>query len=451
MFGYFTTLYRIFRQWRFDRRVEARVRLAVVGSVGVGKTYLLQDIVGSLEKLGLEVVDIYRDQSLHRQTKDIVRVGNGVEKTPVYACRQENHYVSHYKSQFGKVVKVEFIDVPGEVMTEESINMFTAVMRSMMACKNKIFAYTEYKNHESGKMVRIVEMAGKTERGWSNAIRLKEGSSISDTMESYVPTSNRIAYYVRLGYKACRRSHSLTGEQLFDRFLEFDTDSALNAIGDAWMLLEVDKSLSRPGRDLFRQSLKNHFYFHYFTFKSTDIVVCDQCCLPLSAGDNVTDANSFSSMMSALATLTGYSDLSHKNWYLVFKGIDGVMAQKGFKEVYELSDADANLVYSHFTLLFRQACAHGLLRQNAPGTYQPPTDYVELPQWLSMEERLAEVASRAGGRLHATEQGEETTLQLLDTLFDQQQQLDWPEVLSTVFNDTGKYTVPGGALLDEYV
>ena len=53
MFGYFTTLYRIFRQWRFDRRVEARVRLAVVGSVGVGKTYLLQDIVGSLEKLGL--------------------------------------------------------------------------------------------------------------------------------------------------------------------------------------------------------------------------------------------------------------------------------------------------------------------------------------------------------------------------------------------------------------
>ena len=75
MFGYFTTLYRIFRQWRFDRRVEARVRLAVVGSVGVGKTYLLQDIVGSLEKLGLEVVDIYRDQSLHRQTKDIVRVG----------------------------------------------------------------------------------------------------------------------------------------------------------------------------------------------------------------------------------------------------------------------------------------------------------------------------------------------------------------------------------------
>ena len=214
MFGYFTTLYRIFRQWRFDRRVEARVRLAVVGSVGVGKTYLLQDIVGSLEKLGLEVVDIYRDQTLHRQTKDIVRVGNGVEKTPVYACRQENHYVSHFKSQFGKVVKVEFIDVPGEVMTEESINMFTAVMRSMMACKNKIFAYTEYKNRESGKMVRIVEMVGKTERGWSNTIRQKEGSSMSDSMESYVPTSNRIAYYVRHGYKACRRSHSLTGEQL---------------------------------------------------------------------------------------------------------------------------------------------------------------------------------------------------------------------------------------------
>ena len=237
----------------------------------------------------------------------------------------------------------------------------------------------------------------------------------------------------------------------FDRFLEFDTDSALNAIGDAWMLLEVDKSLPQPGRDLFRQSLKNHFYFHYFTFKSTDIVVCDQCCLPLSAGDNVTDANSFSSMMGALATLTGYSDLSRKNWYLVFKGIDGVMAQKGFKEVFELSGADANLVYSHFTLLFRQACAHGLLRQNAPGTYQPPTDYAGLPQWLTMDERLAEVASRAGGRLHATEQGEEMTLQLLDTLFDQQQQLDWPEVLSTVFNDTGKYTVPGGALLDEYV
>ena len=453
MFGYFSSLYNSFRQWRFDRRVEARVRLAVVGSVGVGKTYLLQDIVGSLEKLGLEVVDEYRDRSLHRQTKDIVRVGDSVEKTPVYACRQENHYVSHFKSEFGKVVKVEFIDVPGEVMTEESINLFTAVMRALMACKNKIFAYTEYKNRESGKVVRVVEFESKAERGWSNTIRPSANAqSLQDASESYMPTPNRIAYYVRQGYRKGRRRHYLSGEQLFERFLEFDTDSALNAIGDAWTLLEVDKGLSMPSRDLFRQSLKKHFYFHYFTFKSTDVVVVDQCCLPLSAGENPTDANAFTRMMGAMESLTAYSDLGKKNWYLVFKGIDGVMAEQGFRQVYELSGADINLVYSHFLLLFRQACSHGLLRKNPPATYQPPVDYADLPQWLSMDEYLADIASRAGGRLHAAaRQGEEAALRLLDTLYDQCQQLDLPDTLATLFNSADNYTVPGGALLDEYV
>ena len=206
--------------------------------------------------------------------------------------------------------------------------MFTAVMRSLMACKNHIFAYTEYKNRESGKVVRVVEFESKTERGWSNTIRPTAGAqSLQDTAESYMPTPNRIAYYVRQGYRKGRKRHLLSGEQLFERFLEFDTDSALNAIGDAWTLLEVDKALSMPSRDLFRQSLKKHFYFHYFTFKSTDIVVCDQCCLPLSAGENPTDANAFTRMMGAMASLTGYGDLGKKNWYLVFKGIDGVMAE----------------------------------------------------------------------------------------------------------------------------
>lgn len=331
--------------------------------------------------------------------------------------------------------------------------MFTAVMKALMACKNEIFAYTEYHNRESGKTVRVVEFESKTERGWSNTIRQSVGmSALQDASVSYMPTPNRIAYYVRQGYRKGRRRHRLSGEQLFERFLEFDTDSALNAIGDAWTLLEVDKALSVPSRDLFRQSLKKHFYFHYFTFKSTDIVVCDQCCLPLSAGENTTDANAFTRMMGAMSALTEYRDLGRKNWYLVFKGIDGVMAEPGFRQVYELSGADVNLVYSHFLLLFRQACAHGLLRKDASVAYQPPTDYTDLPQWLSMDERLQEAAKHAGGRLHAAAQaGEEVLLRLVDTLFDQCQQLDLPDVLPVLFNDSDHYTVPGGILLDEYI
>ena len=51
----------IFRKFQEKINKTPQVRLAVVGTTGSGKTYLLTDIVGALEKLGYSRDDNFDD------------------------------------------------------------------------------------------------------------------------------------------------------------------------------------------------------------------------------------------------------------------------------------------------------------------------------------------------------------------------------------------------------
>ena len=82
----------------------------------------------------------------------------GIDKTLIHACRQEDIYCSRFIDNLGNRMTIQFTDIPGEVMTPESMSMFRAVMKALMACRNRLFLATDWDNPKTHKTVRIIEL-----------------------------------------------------------------------------------------------------------------------------------------------------------------------------------------------------------------------------------------------------------------------------------------------------
>lgn len=369
------------------------IRLAVVGPTSSGKTYLLTDIIGSLNRLGYRQNDRLETSSSHHSVleliEDVTDQRGGIRTTEVYACRSHNHYSSDFTGP--DKMHLEFLDVPGEVMTPESIHIFHAIMKSLMACTEKMFIETEWRHPITKKTVKLIDFNGKERNGLREAqqvgpilrdprqtrrqVTLGSTNTFSDPNSdsatdiwamTYMNSERRKNYFRQKGFEP-RGNKKISGRYLFQNFFDYDTDTVVNAIGDAWMQLDIDNMLRGSLRNDFNEVYKNHFYFHYFTFYATDVVVCDKCCVPMSAGLVIDGGDYFSQMMHSLVALTAYADMTkNKNWYLAFKGIDAIIRQEPFMHLYETSNQDINLVYTQFLSLFRLACIHHIIDGNKP-------------------------------------------------------------------------------------
>ena len=441
------------------------IRLAVVGATSSGKTYLLTDIVGSLYRLGYEQKDHLENASPHHSVLELIddvtdRQG-GIRTTEVYACRAHNHYSSDFDGP--DRLHLEFLDVPGEVMTPESIRMFHAVMKSLMACTEKMFTETTWRNKKTRKSVRLADFFQPASHDGQRG-QQQSGPVLRDPRQArrqvvlgpatppiptadtssemwalaYMDSERRRDYYRQKGYEPVSNSR-VSGRHLFQHFFEYDTDTLVNSIVDAWALLDIDERLSGGAtgqsvsqRSLFNEVFKKHFYFHYYTFYATDVVVCDKCCVPLSAHLTSDSTDNFTQMMHSLVSLTSYAGMKQrKNWYLAFKGIDAILRQDPFRRLYEMSDRDINLTYSHFLMLFRQTCQYHMMAGKVPREYQKPfRDLADLKAMLAGDVAVGDDA--------------------LDVCADHYETLS-AEGASPLFAMNGEYTMTCNMPIDEHV
>ncbi|MBO4851786.1 MAG: hypothetical protein J5529_12950 [Prevotella sp.] len=386
------------------------IRLAVVGATATGKTYLLTDIVGALERLGYKRDDSCQQSALHPDLYDLIanqEDDGGIAKTPVTARRLDSIYMSHFLTPHHQRVRLDVADISGETATPEAIHVFKGVMRAMVSNRTPIFQTTTWKHPDTREEVRILEAGGDMAGRGTNQLDGLDGAirntvSHGQTSErfpqtaAYMPTSSRKAYYSRLGFVA-GESQEISGAKVFKDFLLYDTDTLLNAITTAWGSLGVDTLLNKSmlngssGKMVFQNVVKNHFFHLYYIFNATDVVVCDLCCTPSEAGDMPIGDDHFTEMMRELRDLTSFNDTPAKNWYLALKGFDAVMRQEPFAEVFRLAAGDLNLTYSHFLALFRQACIHHLLPGSEHGgqSYRTPFSSQEtMMDWLTSDGRL---------------------------------------------------------------
>ena len=455
--GFFARIYLALKERLSRPKEEKVVRLAVVGSTGCGKTYLLSDIIGSLEKLGCRRDDKYNDGTLHRDAYDLIenqKHNGGVDKTLIHASRQEDLYCSQFIDNLGNRMVIEFTDIPGEVMTPESMSMFRAVMRALMACRSRIFVATNWDNPRTHKTVKVIELAksGGGNRpviGLGGKLSYSNGGRLAAEAQGqvYVGTSARKAYYEKQDFHEGHR-RNISGADVFRDFLRCDVDSVINAIIEAWELLKIDEVLPEKlkpagsGKSLFQNEYKYHFFFHYNTFFATDVVVCDKCCTPvIDGGETAADSDRFTTMMQVLKNLTNYKDATAKKWYLALKGIDAVMKEEKWREVYQCSGQDLNLVYSHFVVLFRQACEHGLLGEGTvPATYTVPFSSPDrMMAWLTDMEKYRDEKVDAG-------EDNDPLVSLLEGHYRR-----FAVDVELFFKSSGEYTMHSGHDLSEHI
>ena len=385
------------------KQPKDNLRLAVIGATASGKSYLLIDAVASLGKMGFRPYNVDGHPSTSMFEALVNDYNTGVNSTPVYACRPTNHFASRYKSKQRGEFTLNFLDIPGEVVTKDSINEASAIIRAMSKHKSRIFIEKTWSN--GSRKWKTVEFE-KPRNGSSQANSPEESEQTGITLAGAQPSNQSLlgnnqtddqtvilndggrtrAYqpnevvFKQLEenlFSVIGDARSVSGQYILDHFEEYVTDTVINAIIDAWEALDLDNELSNVScKETFGNKLKeedskktrfikvykNHFYFHYYIFFATDIIICDKCTLPteLTVTDEEKEGSTkhFWGMIDALKVMFGQEDISKKKLFLAFKGIDAVMEQERIQLLWK-SKKDLNLCYSHFLAILFAQYHHG--------------------------------------------------------------------------------------------
>lgn len=373
---------------------EKHISLAVIGATSSGKTYLLSDFIIAMQNLGYRPLNDMDAQVYHRPASnfinDVQNPDSGITKTPIYVCRNYNQYSSIFVSSRNseRRIRIDFVDVPGEVVVKDSLLEFQAIMEAMLANKSKGFIERLWQQEGDATIIKTVEFENRQPAETSqrptqtaSGISLTGGSSSGSSLFGndkkigrrtleYVSTDDRLEALSQSGYTETKHSgRNINSRELFMHFVEYDTDTAIQAIYDAWDFLNIDShisessavgddlsegvNLSDDNRTRFMNVYKKHFYFHYYTYKATDVVICDKCALPSQVKETKSNRDVFMPMIRALDALTTIKELKKKRWYLAFKGIDSIMQEHYFKLLYGQTK-DFNLVYSYFMMLYKR-------------------------------------------------------------------------------------------------
>jgi hypothetical protein len=405
------------------------IRLAVIGLTSSGKTYLLEDMVTALKKYGYQCSASSAMSTLRPTAatylNQVANYDDGIWQTEVYACRSTNVYLTVYNKD-GQRFIFEFVDVPGDVIKRDSITEFQAILSALSISVAPIFRETVWTRGD-GHQIKTIDFVadGPTEptnvddttddiklRGKSDSnqpsLTAGQGSGSGLLTQgfrtlSYEKNEVVIKELIKQGYRPLSASTSrnimnrltganhsdaslISGQYLLAHLEDYVTDTVINGILDAWDALGIDQSMSTSGISLtetydgklnasdsnkqrFDKVYKNHFFFHYYTFFATDVVICDKCAVPfdhlnydkdgkpkskaLSAVERAKALDEMTTnywyMMNALTSLLSHPSAPEKHLYLAFRGVDSFLVQNNFKMLRKLGYS-ANMLYSLFVL-----------------------------------------------------------------------------------------------------
>ena len=108
---------------KLHRMNRKRIRLAVVGTASSGKSFLLRDILKTLTSMSGVFYPLDTElQSYKNFANYSPDETGGHGRTPLYACRPNNHYGAHvvHKNASGDKYDLSFLNIPGETFAKPS-------------------------------------------------------------------------------------------------------------------------------------------------------------------------------------------------------------------------------------------------------------------------------------------------------------------------------------------
>ena len=356
------------------------IRLALVGMASSGKTYLLTDLIQSLRILGFEASAIEGD---HQNIGDFINSVSshklGIRGTKNYAGRQENVYKTILTPTWDKKSKYlfEFIDIPGEVVSKESIEFFKKITQKLFN-QNIRFLETTWTIKEGTGTIKTLSINpnGSSEDDDSHTQENKmpydtqnqgtqvKGQAMPLDPSNYVDNSRLNSYllqYYDKGDSGTIYSQDLLKE---GKLLDYIPDSVVNAIIDIWdkvggfdFKVKEETGEKTFDKTSFVQQYKNQFFFWLYCMFATDVIFCKLLSLPTTVNrdkeEELTNElmNNFYPIIEARKGWNK-SDNQPINWHLAFRGCDSFMNRGTFMTVFQnMIGRNKNGIYSLFVSL----------------------------------------------------------------------------------------------------
>lgn len=341
MFGFTRNWFESF--WRYKVMGTKRIKLAVVGTPSSGKSYLLYDIVQTLDTIGTrQTLPLsFPYSGFAKYITDIYSQNGCVAGTKIYACRQENHYGAMYceLTQGDKKLDIEFLNIPGEVFSEnqQSISVFFSLKKALEKTGKGIFTVTQWKSI-GGEVRYVVEPTAKVrsslnlpeiDRTANKPVNEEADKIIYGNWDVIFSKLNQMQFH-----EAPETRIDVTGKYLMKHFYEFVPDSLMQSIKDAW-------SAFAPGnievtREYFiGNNLDRNFYFCKYCQDATDLIICDKL---FAQGDTVSPQEQLASQnflfMTKLLQDFLLESKTKPNVYLAFRGADMMIKSDVVKDLY---------------------------------------------------------------------------------------------------------------------
>ena len=309
--------------YRYEVIKRKRIRLAVLGTTSSGKSFLLKDIISSLQNMCANFHDLetaLQPYSNIYSYKPDQKGGNG--GTPLYACRQDDHYGATVKhnNPNNDEYDIDFLNIPGEIFEvpkDGSISRLYAynVLRDQLKKAGRVFVVKLWMREDTEEEVWIVE--------YVHGATSDTQSANDDTLMSFKNWTKLFKDLNDYRFKPVKGSErKISGAYLLKHFFEYDTDSAIDSIGE-WIKANGKDKLGFDKTDFSTTGIDRSFVFFQYCSLATDIVVCDR--IFANAKDNLTQMP-FEDLVNGLnAFIKDSSESDSLHVYLAFRNVDFIM------------------------------------------------------------------------------------------------------------------------------
>lgn len=332
------------------------IRLAVVGITSAGKTYFLEDVVHLLTSrsfMGFESINNNQFLNFNNFLSDIRSSGFRLTQTPAYACRHKNQYSSALHNQDNAKFNFNFLDIPGDIIKKQNIggseldiypkcrDLYNGIKRT----NKKIFVVKTWTD-SNGNTMKTVEYNDNKEftiDAYDSTNNSYLNNAINKVRSNDYANKNDIFSYMNQHFQKGYEEETISGKEFIKDYYEFDADSAYQALVDLFHYLPNIGINLGISENQYKEYIAKFFYFYYFLFQATDIVLLQKILNVNTPNDNSTWFNN----APALTELN--NDNPSIRFYLGIKGADTFLNKTMFKaycDKLKNEDDRHNIIYS---------------------------------------------------------------------------------------------------------
>lgn len=311
---------------------DKHLRIAVIGSVSSGKSFLLFDLIHAFHHLGFAAQALplsYPHSSFGSFFYDVINVETGgMRGTESYDCRPSNHYGAIFtRSRLLPFWRyhVDFLNIPGEAFADhETIDKYFELKKYLE--REQAFWLSTWKS-PSGHAEKLIlphPLRDKRPDSW-----ILEKQELHCGYKDWAGVVRELSdgSYKEYGKRRC-----VSGKYILQHISELQTDAVLLTLR-SWWKSKVEPTVYGTYPNVFR-------YFYFFTYcqLATDLVICDR----------LTEQHSTKQLMEDVCHFMTLSGACNPHVYLSFRGIDKFMKYRKMEPPVRDSVKMRNHVYSLF-------------------------------------------------------------------------------------------------------